>query len=95
MEDASLDEFLEDDPEELVEGESESVDVERDDGSPEKDRGSPVGPEGGTRSDAEVEPATPTMVVSPDGERCESCDAPVRRRWRTEDGLRCVACKEW
>lgn len=77
--DASLDEFI---------GGGES-DVDAEDDSAVAD--STAASEG----DAEIEPAEPTYVWSPDGRACARCESVVSRLWRFEGALVCEECKEW
>ncbi|WP_436911387.1 DUF7573 domain-containing protein [Halosimplex marinum] len=52
--------------------------------------------EEGVRVDpSTVEPAESTYAWSRDGGTCVACGETVDRRWRADDGLVCVDCKEW
>jgi hypothetical protein len=44
---------------------------------------------------AGVEPATPTVRWSPDGEPCAACGERVARRWQSGDGPVCADCVDW
>lgn len=92
MDDASLDEFVEDAPpdgsadavenEQATDGDDESAD------NSERDEG------GGSATPAAPDPATATSRWVPAGEACDDCGTTVSRQWR-EDGWVCQDCKEW
>jgi hypothetical protein len=42
-----------------------------------------------------VDPATTTFAWSPQGGVCARCGAQTRKRWNSQEGLVCGACKEW
>jgi len=43
----------------------------------------------------DTEPIASIYRWSPDGAPCASCGEHVRARWRSDDALVCVDCKEW
>jgi hypothetical protein len=102
--DRSLDEFLEsgdsDDDEEANEGgegnenrdaaSAESAEQAESDGEASEDAGTAQ-----SVDPAAVDPATTTYDWEPGGGACTVCGERVNRRWESEDGLVCQACKEW
>lgn len=111
MDDASLDDFLDDGESssdddaatdqataEPEEGATDEPTTEPDDGATaEPDEASEDADESGSDEGAgdDVAPATSTMTFSPDGASCGACGERVVRRWTDDGALVCRACKEW
>lgn len=81
-EDASLDEFIDDDHE------AEPADADTVDEADEDDAALMVDP-------STVESATATHDWRPDGGACAACGEVVERRWRDDPGFVCGGCKDW
>lgn len=80
----------------------ESADGESADGVDGVAEGTEASAGGGGGADArpavdvdDVEEAHPTYVRDPDGGTCADCGEQVERRWTSEAGLVCPACKDW
>jgi len=105
MEDRSLDDFLDagsDDAEESAASDPSAEDAsdvdatESDVDAPESASETTAEADDSPGVDADVvEPAVSTYVWSGEGGECAACGATVDRRWRQDDDLVCVECKEW
>ncbi|WP_458186891.1 DUF7573 domain-containing protein [Haladaptatus sp. NG-WS-4] len=94
-EDRSLSEFATDRDDEVHE--TDGMDVETEEtgerGEDPDEAKAEVGESDETVS--EIEPASATYAWTPGGVACANCGESVERRWRDEDGMVCVDCKEW
>jgi len=90
MEDASLDQFVDDG---AAETDSSAEEADVDDGDAATDAAEPDAETEGVATER-GDPSS-TMAYAPDGATCEGCGAVVERRWRTEAGLRCGECTTW
>lgn len=82
MDDASLDEFLDD--------EDENEDGEASDPDPDPDPG-----DGNEDDEGDPSSTVSTYEFSPDGADCARCGDEVLRRWRDDGALVCESCKRW
>ncbi|WP_136716717.1 DUF7573 domain-containing protein [Halorientalis salina] len=100
MDDASLDDFLDDgdaseeaersdDTETPAEAEPDTTTSEADSEGDRDDE------DAGAVDPGVVKPATSTYAWSGEAVACAACGEPVERRWRDDAGLVCRACKEW
>lgn len=87
MDDASLDDFL-DDTDEQADDESGGEDTATEDGERQPEPGA-------TPPAGEPDPARTTHQWTPEGTACDACGQVVERRWTGDAGLVCADCKEW
>jgi formylmethanofuran dehydrogenase subunit E len=101
MDDASLDDFLDDsdasdDADRTDDAGDTAADAESGTMASEADREGDQSEEDGAAVDpGSVEPATSTYAWSGEAVACAACGEPVERRWRDDAGMVCRACKEW
>lgn len=104
MEETSLDRFVDADPRDHDEGDSDDAGG----GGGSEGDGGPGGGLSGERTgeagtDASAEslthgdgnPVVSTVIWSPGGTACDACGESVERRWTDDESLRCTDCKEW
>lgn len=95
--DASLDEFLDVDPDGEHAGDADGEETGRRDPAAASDAESRTadGTDAGSPADGAADPVRPVAQWRPNGAACGACGAMVERRWRDEDCLVCGECYDW
>lgn len=90
MDDASLDEFLDDTAEQAGDESGGEGNAEDEDG-----QNTPSSGTSATDGTQRVDPARTTHQWTPAGVACDACGQVVERRWTGDGGLVCADCKVW